>query len=465
VKSIRRQLTLSIFLGFGVLLLSSGAAIYICTRAALLHEFDAGLRAKAVAIMSLTEQGKDGMQFEPPGSYFSGGDKDSAPRFYELWSDAGASFARSPLLKEENLPRRYGPAGVPVYWNLELPDDQDGRAMGLKFAPKPEDEDGKHFSTQEAVVVVAADREALDGTLATLAGVLIVAVLVTMGMTIPLVNFSLRRGHAPLALLSQQAAAITADSLQARFPVDSMPEELQPIATRLNDLLGRLENSFARERRFSADLAHELRTPLAELRAQAEVELAWPESGETEKHRQTLEIALQMEAMVTRLLEMARCESGKIPLQIESVALAPLVDEMWVPLAAKAKEKRLAVEIDIPLAATLQTDRTLLRSILTNLFSNAVEYTQPEGRVEIAWDGGRREFAVRNTVEDLNAADVPHLFERLWRKDKARTGPEHCGLGLALSREFAAVLGFTLTAAFPAEKTLAITLTPRSNVE
>jgi two-component system sensor histidine kinase QseC len=265
---------------------------------------------------------------------------------------------------------------------------------------------------------------------------------------VPVVNFSLRRGHAPLGRLARQAAAITADSLQTRFPVDSMPEELRPITSRLNDLLGRLEESFERERRFSADLAHELRTPLAELRSLAEVELAWPETEDAEKHRETLDIALQMEAMVTRLLEMARGENRKIPLQSETVLMAPLLDEVWQPLAGRAERKQLAFTFNVPPDAVLQTDRTLFRSILANLLANAVEYTPQNGRGEINWKMDTGELTVSNTVHDLDAADVPHLFERLWRKDKSRTGGEHCGLGLALSRTFAGLLGFDLKAEF-----------------
>ncbi len=461
MKSIRRRLTLTLLPGFALLLLASSSAIYYSTRAALLGEFDAGLRAKALTIMSLTEQGQDGIQAELPETFFRDSNNDGSPQFYELWQTDGKIRARSASLKDTDLPRQFGSPSAPMFWDLSLPGHSAGRAIGLKFSPKVEDDTAKRSAPLEAIVVVAADRRSLDATLNTLATVLVVAGLLTICITVPVVNFSLRRGHAPLGHLSQQAAAISADSLQTRFPADGIPDELQPITARLNDLLGRLEESFARERRFSADLAHELRTPLAELRSHAEVELAWPEGGESEKHRETLEIALQMEAMVTRLLDLARCENGKISLQNESVSVASLVEEVWRPLAGKAKGKGLAVNFTVATDARLQTDRALFRSILVNLFSNAVEYAPPGGRVKIAWRGEAAEFTVNNTVGDLTAADVPHLFERLWRKDKSRSGNEHCGLGLALSREFAALLGFNLTARLSGEKMLTLSLEAR----
>jgi signal transduction histidine kinase len=462
VKSIRRQLTLTILPGFGLLLISSGMGIYLLTRVALLNEFDAGLHAKALALMSLTEQGQDGIQFDVPKSFSSQLDNNATPQFYELWQTDGTIVARSESLKGAELPRRSGSSTAPEYWNFMLPDGHAGRAIELKFSPKTEDEEARHLTPHEAFVVIAVDRQSLDHTLDALASVLALTGLLAIGITVPLVSFALRRGHAPLEQLARQAAAITADSLQTRFPMDSMPEELRAITSRLNDLLGRLEASFERERRFSADLAHELRTPLAELRSLAEVELAWPESADSEKHRETLNIALQMEAMVTRLLELARSENGRISFQFEPVFVAPLVKEVWQPLADKAKTKQLSFGFNVPADVTIQTDRALFRSILTNLLSNSVEYAPENGQGEIAWKGDSGELAVSNTIHDLTSADVPHLFERLWRKDKSRTGNDHCGLGLALSQTYAELLGLSLRARFDGDKTLTIVLSKKS---
>jgi signal transduction histidine kinase len=457
MRSIRRQLTLALVLGFAVLLGAGGLAVYFFTRAELLREFDAGLRAKALTLITLTDQDRSKLEIEnlPPG--FNNGD---ATEFFQLWQADGTICKRSDSLSGANLPCRFGTLAQPVYWNLDLPRDLAGRAIGLEFPPRADDEDdgSRRAAPREGIIVVAADRHFLDQTLGALATVLVATGLLTLLVTVPVVRFSLRRGHAPLEQLARQAAGITADSLQTRFPVHQMPAELLPITTRLNDLLDRLEASFERERRFSADLAHELRTPLAELRSHAEVEMKWSEGGEAEQHRETLDIALQMEAMVTRLLELARGEQGKLPLQFDSVPIASLVEEVWRPLTVEAGRKQLAASFNIPAGAVIETDRTLFRSILANLFCNAVEYTPPRGRVEIGWRPEANELAVSNTVHDLGADDLPHLFERLWRKDKSRTGSEHCGLGLSVSRAFAQLLGLNLEARFRDPTTLTLAL-------
>jgi two-component system sensor histidine kinase QseC len=457
VKSIRQHLTLTIVSGFGVLLLVGGLAIYFFTRVALLDEFDAGLRAKALVIVSRAEQDNDGLHVDLAEIAAQGGDV--MPQFFELWEYGGKRAVRSESLHGTDLPQRSGPLPEPAYWNLDLPGDFAGRAMGLKFSPAADDEKDKQPTTPaQAILVVAADRRPLDQTLTLLAAILLATGLLTLAATVPVVRFSLRRGHAPLEQLSRQAAGITAESLQSRFPTDSMPEELLPITTRLNDLLRRLKDSFERERRFSADLAHELRTPLAELRTHAEVEIQWIEGGEAGKHRETLEIALQMEGIVTRLLELARCENSKLPVRREPIPLQPLVEDVWRSLAGKANIKQLAVNFTLPSGAVIETDRALFRSILTNLLSNAVEYSPQNGRVEIHWRANANELAISNAVYNLTPDDLPHLFERLWRKDTSRTGGEHFGLGLSLSRGFAALLGLNLTAHFSNPTTLTLVL-------
>lgn len=457
MKSIRQHLTFSLVLGFVLLLGAGGLAVYFLTRAALVREFDAGLQAKALTLITLTSQDQGRLVIEdlPPGFQNRTGTE-----FFQLWQADGTIFKRSTSLGSATLPFRFGTLAKPVYWNLNLPRDLDGRAIGLEFSPKVDNEDNADQTEPpgKAIIVVATDCRSLDQTLGILATVLAATGLLSLLAVVPLVRFSLRRGHAPLEELARQAAGITANSLHIRFPINQMPEELQPITTRLNDLLDRLEASFERERRFSADLAHELRTPLAELRAHAEVELKWNTGEEAGKHRETLNIAVQMEAMVTRLLEMARCEQDKLEFQLQSVHLARLLEEVWRSLAPQAEQKQLNVRFGVSADAVIETDGTLFRSILSNLLSNAVEYTPPGGRIDLNWQSDDRELVLSNTVSDLSASDVPHLFERLWRKDKSRTGGEHCGLGLSVSRAFAELLGLSLTAHFSEPATLTVVL-------
>jgi two-component system sensor histidine kinase QseC len=344
---------------------------------------------------------------------------------------------------------------------LKLPSGFAGRAVGFIFAAdKDEDEKGGPAVSGVVHLVVASDRRALDETLVTLALVLAASGLLLLVVTALVVPRVLSRELFPLNQLADQAARISADSLASRFPTEALPGELTPISSRLNDLLGRLQQSFERERSFSADLAHELRTPIAELRSMAELALKWPEAREAQTDREVLAIALQMQRIVNLLLALLRSEQGQLAVVRENVALGPLVESVWQPLAKKAASKQLDVARNIRDSDRIETDPVLLRSILSNIMDNAVEYSPPGGIVRIAAGVGSGRFTLQltNTVEHLLPDDVPKIFDRFWRKDAARSNNEHSGLGLSLSRAFAQVLGYELTAAMNDESLLALSL-------
>jgi len=268
--------------------------------------------------------------------------------------------------------------------------------------------------------------------------------------TVVAVGLVVRRGLWPLSALAERVSTIDASSLQLGFPNHNLPAELLPIAERLDDLLARLEGSFARERRFSANVAHELRTPIAELRALAEVALKWPEEGISAQGplKDALGIALQMESIATGLLALARCEGSLLTVHPERVPVAALFEEVYRPLAAKVRDKQLAFGVEMPKETCWFTDRAAFRSILTNLLSNAVDHSQPATAVKVRVEnnGAGERLLISNINRNLGVEDIPHLFERFWQKDAARSSTEHCGLGLPLARAYAESLGMKLDA-------------------
>jgi signal transduction histidine kinase len=131
-----------------------------------------------------------------------------------------------------------------------------------------------------------------------------------------------------------------------------------------------------------------------------------------------------------------------------AIQLPPLVSESWRPFDDRATARGLRVTQHSSAGLEVMTDPVLLRSILSNLFANAVEYTPPHGSIEIQVDAGAASYVVRviNDCSNLHADDVPMLFNRFWRHDSARSGGEHNGLGLSLARAFAQDLGGDLVA-------------------
>jgi two-component system sensor histidine kinase QseC len=441
MKSIRRHLLTSLLVGLTLVLSAAGVALFLRARVVLTREFDRAERAEAALLAAQTEDDGEKVQLDLAGVSVPEYDHNE---YYQLWLPDSQTVARSPSLGFDDLPRHEG--------DLVLPDGRPGRAVMVQFVPMLAEEDqppNPHPPT--VTLVIARDRVGLNRTLAGIgAGMLLVGAVVLLATAL-LVTAAVRRGLAPLDAVGQQAATIDASSLQSRFATAAMPAELGPIAARLNDLLARLDEAFQRERRVTADIAHELRTPIAELRTLAEVGVKWPEEA---TFRDALQIAQRMETLVTGLLALARHDAGHHPVAREPVELRAIVDEVWSPLAERARSRQLDVAIEV--TGQWQTDATLLRMIVGNLLTNAVEYATEHGQIRVAGNASRLEIS--NTTDQLTRADLPHLFERFWRKDASRTDAWHSGLGLTLARAATAALGLELSAEMPDAVTLRVSL-------
>ncbi len=461
MNSLRAQLAVGLSFVLLVLLAAGGAAVYESTREALLREFDAALQARANALIALVEYDGGKVKFDAEDIATSEYEGGRHPSYFQISQADGTSVARSRSLGAANLPVRLADGSKPRFWNFTMPDRVPVRAMARLFSPHQSDE--ANGTPPPLTLVVARDRSGLSRHLQFLATGLLVTGGVIMGCGVLFTTLMVRRLLAPVSKLAEQTAAIHAGSLHSRVSTDGLPAELAPVAERLNELLSRLEQSFERERRFTADAAHELRTPIAELRSLAEVALKWPEGSETttQSFRDALEIARRMEAIATGLLALARCEAGKQSVERQKIAARELIEEQWRTVADRAARRQLRVTFDVAADLLLETDRALFGLILANLFSNAVEYTPLAGAVRVAAEprDGQFQLSVANTVDNLDANDLPQLFERFWRKDAARSSAEHAGLGLALARAFAESLGLQLRAEFLEPGTLVFWLT------
>ena len=470
MSSIQRRLTIGLALVCTVLWIGGGLAVFLLLRAGLVGEFDRTSQVTAQRLASFTEfiQGQNG--FDSSGELLPAFERSDRPDYFQVWRSDGSTLARSPSLADAiNLPADAGTPAVPRFWNLTLPNGRPGRAAGIRFLPHEDDETpGSNIvrgAGDDVTLVVARDRAELDARLRRLTTTLVLVGITTTVLTLLVVGVVVRRGLAPLSALAGRAATIDASSLALRFDTGSMPAELLPIGERLNDLLARLERSFARERRFSADVAHELRTPIAELRSLAEVALRWRDDPEATHSalQDALAVAMQMESIATGLLALARCEGGLLPMHPEAVALEPLVDELWRPLADQARAKTLSVSFAVPPDASWHADPVALRVIVGNLLANAVEYTPSAGKIDlcVADSSGSWRMSISNTTDHVQPEDLPHLFDRFWRKDVARTSSTHCGLGLALAKAYADAVGLSLRATIADNGALSIELGAR----
>jgi signal transduction histidine kinase len=259
-----------------------------------------------------------------------------------------------------------------------------------------------------------------------------------------------RRAIEPVETLINEVEAITdGRSLHRRLPSDLGNDELSRLGITLNAMIARLETSFGALRRFTADASHELKTPLTVLRA--DVERAMHPNAAGGEGMQALEEALhettRMADLVDSLLTLARADEGRFDLHREPVEMGPLVRDVYETAVILGEEAGIDVTLSVLEDGMVDGDVRRLRQLFLNLITNAIKYTPRGGKVELSLSqriGGEIVFTVRDTGIGISAVDLPHVFDRFWRADRARSRASErggFGLGLAISQWIAQAHG------------------------
>ncbi|MES2870036.1 MAG: heavy metal sensor histidine kinase [Pseudomonadota bacterium] len=247
-----------------------------------------------------------------------------------------------------------------------------------------------------------------------------------------------RSGLRPLRRMSAIAASVSADSLNARLPQAQMPAELAELASAFNAMLERLDDSFQRLSAFSADIAHELRTPLSNLLTHTQVTLTRPR--DLEEYREALHSNLEelqwMAQLVNDMLYLAKADHGLLTPRREPLELATEVDALLEFFTLLAEDSQ--IELTREGTGQIAGDRSMLRRALSNLLDNALRYTPAGGAIKvlIAASVANVRISIENTGAGIPAEQVPRLFDRFYRADPARRegSSEHAGLGLAITQ-------------------------------
>ena len=286
-----------------------------------------------------------------------------------------------------------------------------------------------------------------------LLGTMVVLVPIVLVLSLVGAYWIAARAFRPVDQIINEVEAITdGRSLHRRLAVGDAKDELDRLGATLNAMIGRLEHSFGALRRFTADASHELKTPLTVLRA--DVERAMNPTTPAAERLVALEEALhettRMSDLVDSLLTLARADEGRFELVREPVALGPLVEDVMETAVILGEHAGLTVIMPINEGGTVLGEFTRLRQLLLNLVTNAIKYTPRGGRVELSLtrEEDTAYFSVRDTGIGIAAADLPHIFERFWRADRARSRASErggFGLGLAISQYIAQAHGGSLS--------------------
>ncbi len=265
-----------------------------------------------------------------------------------------------------------------------------------------------------------------------------------------------KRSLAPVGTMALRAADISASNLHERLPV-SGGDELVRLARVINDLLDRLESSFAQQRQFMADASHELRTPTAILRTEADVTLSRPHRDETD-YRASVEVMQDAARRLTRIVDdlflLARADAGHLVTRRAPLDLEDLVHDTARSLHHVADARGVRVELGAMIEAPFEGDADLLGRLLLNLLDNAIKHSPDGGVVDVqmALRAGRYEISVIDVGAGIPREAQAHVFERFFRVDAERSRAETsttsgAGLGLAIARRIAELHGGQLSLA------------------
>jgi two-component system, OmpR family, sensor kinase len=425
MTSIRRTLLVRLLLALAVVAILATLATYVETRREIDDIFD--LQLKQLAYSTRIDELLRG--------------RSPAPRLRDERRTAGVS---------EIVTQIWNRDGVLVYWSrpgagLRVPVTegysdvpQDGRTWRVYT----------HVDGDHALQVAhSLDERREIAAQAALRTLLPLALLIPMlGV---LIWYAVGRGLRPLETMSRAVATRKADAMSPLAESD-LPRELKPLAASLNALLARLDDALAAQRRFTADAAHELRTPLAALALQVEQAGRAPDAPARAGALDDLKSGVaRASRLVEQLLTMARLEPEALSRKFSRVDLAALANDAIVARAPIADARRIDLGCTGTAAVVVQGDEATLATLIANLLDNALRYTPAGGRVDVAVAdvSGQAELSVIDTGPGIPVAARERVFERFRREVSADDSAHAAGSGLGLSivRRIADAHGATVT--------------------
>jgi len=437
IHSIKFRFTIWYLLVLAVLLIALSAGVYFYLSRSLYQNLDNSLELRSTQIRSIQdilESIRQGEFQEELGEivilYFYTGNQ-----LVEV-SARGISIPLSHEFISQAI------AGTSSFTTIQT---AEGESLRLLAVPVNLSMPGPPPGLQPATLVIARSTRQIDQALAGLVHTLIIAVPLALALAAGGGIFLARRALKPVDKIAQTAQEIGEGDLSRRINVNTK-DELGRLAATLNEMIGRLEKAFQRQKQFTSDASHELRAPLAVI--EAESTLALQKDRPSSDYRESLEIvsreARQMSSLVDKLLTLARADAGKEQWNFTEVDLGKLISNLSTDVEVLCQEKGLSFQLGQTQGLVVKGDEARLRELFMNLLDNAIIYTPAPGTVSISLrrEGQMAVVAITDTGVGIPAEDIPFIFERFYRVDKSRSRAEGgSGLGLAICRHIAEVHG------------------------
>jgi signal transduction histidine kinase len=472
-RSIRQSLLIRIGLCMGILLSALSIWTYLTVRHGLYKELDNAITQTAALLSNQVELKGDKIIFEwQEGQGTNRVLIDEG--LFQFWDENTGLTTRSPGLQSYDLPKFAGEGVSPILKDISLPKNRrHARAIGVRVYPfnAPEesttetDSQAINPKTRPHILVVARDAKSTHRVLNRIRWILSIGTLLALGGLYLLISRVIKISLNPIDDLTNQMKNRTERELDAALELpNSLPSELKGLAENFDSLLKRLATARMRERDFIRHAAHELRTPIAGLRAVTDLVLLHPRSTtEYLAHIITCQkTAIELSELVTRLTALSRIGQQTPALPLKAINLFGILENCSETFHAAFQRKNIKFDWDLDDSITsVIADESLARIIFNNLFDNASCYSNFGGSFRVSGSQEGQKIIIRfsNTLY-AKVGDVERLFEPLFRSNDSRhDAATHLGIGLTLSREAASAMNASLTASATPDGWITFTLT------
>jgi signal transduction histidine kinase len=460
ILSIQRSLILRISIGLGVLLCVISVWTYITVRRTLYREMDRSITQVAALLSNQIELDNGKINFEwKEGLGTNQILKDDA--LFQFWDESSGETTRSSGLQSKDLPMFSGDGTAPMIKDITLPKKRHhGRAIGIRVYPFLPPHAPREIPTQSEVVdpktrphilVVARDSEGIEHVLQRIGWILSVGTLLILGISYLLIVRVIRTSLHPIHNLADHVKNRSERQLDSALDLsEKIPQELAGLAESFDSLLARLSTVRQRERDFIRHAAHELRTPIAGLRATTDLALSQSRDADSyAKHLATCHTtAVELSELVERLTALSRIEQSQTAPTLSQIDLVAHFNECLTPILRDFQKEGLTIQTDFPTEPMIAMGHsTLVKIIFNNLLNNAAAYARSNSEVRVQGFLTEQEISLHFSNQSEFSVENPNrLFEPLFRAETSRSdAANHLGIGLTLSQEAAAAMNAKLT--------------------
>ncbi|WP_339672780.1 ATP-binding protein [Dasania marina] len=429
-------------------------------------EYDRNISNKARVTATLIKDHEYGLEFDFADEIMPEFERSNNPEYFQIFVEGSGIFERSRSLQgTKDLPTRESWDTGTYFTNITLLDGRKGRQVEIIFYPQIAENKRRIdeiISNQKKVkLVIAKERETLDKLILIIHSSLLLGSLISVIILAFQMKIITRRSLRPLHRLKEEINQLNPKRPEQRVSIDNYPQELSTVVTQFNETLSRIEESIHREKRFTSDVAHELRTPISELQAMTEVAIRWNDdkSNHDEIIRDVYDISIKMQNTTNNLLSLARCDKGAIALDNSDIDIHKTLKRIIGKHSTETKIKNIIFDYHSDNTDIIAiSSKTELEIILGNIINNAVEYAIKGSVITIHTNNQKNTITVKNHTSSLEKKDLPLIFERFWRKDQARSSSMHSGLGMSLIKSYSEQLNLHIEIDLDINNIFSITL-------